>query len=140
MVKKGPLTSGPFFIAYRTGQVVRPNLSPVFLKLQANLAGERSVSGFRPNLSESTGVDIQVRVCRRRVIEEIASVEPDGHASGFCDSDFLLQIRIETPTAGSIDRVQTQRAQLSGRRILQEYVFSVGIGRNRGVAAERSQV
>src|SRR5262249_2782157 len=80
------------------------NTYMVFLKLQANLAGERSASGFGRDLTKGTGVDIQVRSSRRRVIEDIASVKPDCHAPRFCDSDLLLQIRIEIPIAGPINR------------------------------------
>src|SRR5262245_30908706 len=103
------------------------NTYMVFLKLQANLAGERSASGFGRDLTKGTGVDIQVRSSRRRVIEDIASVKPDCHAPRFCDSDLLLQIRIEIPIAGPINRVQSQRAQLPGRPILQNDVLSVRV-------------
>jgi hypothetical protein len=47
-----------------------PNTYVVFLKLQANLAGERTASGFGRDLPKGTGVDIQVRISRRGVIED----------------------------------------------------------------------
>ena len=73
------------------------------------------------------------------MIEDIAGVEAESQASRFADPDFLLQVGIEIPAAGSIDRIQAERAQLSGRGILQDDVLACSVGRDRGVAAERRE-
>ena len=115
-------------------------LSPIFpirwLKLESDLTRQSPVAGFVRNLPERAGVDVQIRIHRRRVIEDISSVDPDRHALGFRDLELFLNIPIDIPTTGPIERVQSQAAQLPGRRILQDDVLSGGIGGDGGVAAE----
>jgi len=65
------------------------------LELQTDLAGERAVSGFGRDLAEGAGIDIQVRDPRCRVIENIASVNPECDAPRFGEADLLLKVRVE---------------------------------------------
>ena len=84
------------------------------LELQPDLRGERSTSGLVGDLSERARIDIQVRACRCRVIEEVASIHTERNASRFTNPDRFLNIGIEIPAAGPINGIQAQRAQLAG--------------------------
>ena len=78
---------------------------PSFLELQTNLTSQRSASGLGCYLSKRSGIDIQIRISGRRMIEDIASVESDRQAPGFLNPDLLLQIGIEVPASRTVERV-----------------------------------
>src|SRR5438094_2820695 len=95
-------------------------------ELQTHLAGECAKSGFRRDLAESTGIDVQVRISHIRMIEQVGRVDTDGQIPRFSDADFLDQICIEVPRSRPVDRPEAQSSQLPRLRILQ-YDFAAGI-------------
>jgi hypothetical protein len=46
----------------------------LLLKLQPNLACQRTVPSLGRNLPESTGIDIQVRICRRMELPALSRI------------------------------------------------------------------
>src|SRR5262249_47723781 len=76
----------------------------------------------------------------RRMVEDVPAVYTERNASRLSDSESLLQIRIDIPAAGAVDRVEAQRAQLTGRCILQNDVLTCCIGCDSRVGAERCKV
>src|SRR6516165_7811011 len=114
-------------------------------KLDANLACERPVSGLVVDLPECSGrrIDIEIQISSRcrvrsgcRMIEDILCVDSERQGLRFSDPDPLLEVRVDVPAAGSVNRIQAQRAQLPWRSILQDDVLPCGVRRDRPVAAE----
>ena len=106
------------------------------LELEADLGGEGSASGFRVDLTEGAGIDVQVGISRSRMVEDIVGIHTEREAPGFRNLDSLLNVRIDVPASGAVDGVEAQRAQLAGGGILQDDL-AAGV-RNSGVGAEQS--
>ena len=71
------------------------------------------------------------------MIEHILRINPERQTFRLRDSDALLHVRVEVPTARPLDWTQPQRAQLSGRGIPQHDI-PVGV-RKRGQCAKGSK-
>src|SRR5207247_1973769 len=87
-------------------------------KIYAHLAGECAESGFRCDLAESPGIDVQVWISQIRMVEQVGRVDTDGQIPGLSEADFLDQICIHVPRSGSVDRPEAQSSQLPRLRIL----------------------
>src|SRR5437667_4669577 len=70
--------------------LIRSGHRPPQLELQTNLACKRAESRLRIDFSESTGIDIQVGIPRRRMVEQIRSVHTDLQVFGLCNPDILI--------------------------------------------------
>src|SRR5258705_10648247 len=104
------------------------------------MAGERTASGLRGDFSEGAGIDIEVGIARSWMVQDIAGVDTKRQVSVFPKPDPLLKICIKVPASRTVNRSQTQRAQLSRRCVPQDDVRSCGVGRDGAVAAETSQI
>ena len=77
--------------------------------------------------AEVVVVDAEFRICRFRMIENIAEVHPEFDTLGFAHDDLLLQICIEPPPSGRLHCPLSESAALSGKWISQKNLTSVGI-------------
>src|SRR5512147_1288193 len=92
------------------------------LKLQTELAGERSASGLGVDFTKRAGVNIQVGIPWSGMVKDVARIDTHRQVSAFCDANLLLKIRIEVPASGAVDGPQTERAQLSRRCVPQDQI------------------
>src|SRR5215475_99910 len=76
------------------------------LELEAKLAGERSATGFRCDLTKRTGVDVQIGVAGCWMVEDVPGVDSERQASRFSNPELVLQVSIEVPTTRSVDGIQ----------------------------------
>ena len=115
---------------------VRLGFSPS--KVETNLCLHGSASRLRIDLTKGAGIDTQIRSSRRRMIEYVARIHTQRQILGFRNAKAFLDVGIEIPAAGSLDRSQTETARLAGPGIFQNDI-SIGIGK-RCVRAELGQV
>src|SRR6266571_4931714 len=97
------------------------------LEFQMELSCKGSVAGLGLDFTESSEIDIQVGITGRGMVQDVARINAQRHASRFRKPDPLLKIRIEAPAYWPINRIQAQCAELSRRGILQNDL-AAGIG------------
>src|SRR5204862_8366929 len=97
------------------------------LEIESDQSLLRPIAGLRVDLSERSGIDIQARICRRRMVEHIVRIQTERQMFRLTNTDALLDIRIERPHSRPFNRTQAEGTELPGRRIPQDDI-SIGVG------------
>src|SRR5438093_118999 len=75
----------------------------LLLEIQTHLRLKIPVSRLGRDLTERSGIDVQVWITRSRMIEHVLRIHAERQVLGLMNADALLDVRIEVPAARSLD-------------------------------------